>query len=66
VLLAAMAGASWSGSRAVVVVFLAAMVPGLAWAAWLRRRHPERLTGVGVYDQATASSVLPGSVGPLR
>jgi amino acid transporter len=66
VLLAAMAGASWSGGRTVVALFLAAMAPGLAWAVWLRRRHPERLTAVGVYDQATVSSVLPGSVGPPR
>ncbi|MGY1594416.1 APC family permease [Geodermatophilus sp. SYSU D00708] len=65
-LLAAMAGAFSSGGRTVVVVFLAAMLPGLAWAAWLRGRHPERLTAVGVYDQATASSVLPGSVGSAR
>jgi amino acid transporter len=61
VLVAGMAGA-WSGGSTVVVVFLAAMAPGLAWTAWLRRRDPGRLAAVGVYDQATASSVLPGSL----
>jgi amino acid transporter len=61
VLVAGMAGA-WSGGRTVVVVFLAVMAPGLAWTVWLRSRDPGRLAAVGVYDQATASSVLPGSV----
>ncbi|WP_158550713.1 APC family permease [Geodermatophilus sp. TF02-6] len=65
VLLGALAGAAWSGRGVVVAVFLAAMAPGLAWAAWLRRRAPDRLAAVGVYDQATASSVLPGSL-PTR
>ncbi|RFU22476.1 APC family permease [Geodermatophilus marinus] len=62
VLVGAMAGITVSGDRAVVVVFLAAMLPGLAWTAWLRLRDPGRLRPVGVYDTATASSVLPGSV----
>jgi amino acid transporter len=61
VLLAAMAGASLTGGRTVVVVFLVAMAPGLAWTAWLRTRAPDRLRAVGVYDQATASSLFPGS-----
>jgi amino acid transporter len=64
VLLAAMAGASWTGGQTVVLVFLAAMLPGLAWTAYLRLREPDRLGAVGVYDQATASSVFPGA--PLR
>ena len=53
---------------AMAVVFLAALLPGIAWAGWLRWRRPARLAAVGVYDQATASSVLPGSVPaePLR
>jgi amino acid transporter len=59
---AAMAGASlWSG-RAMTVVFLCAMLPGVAWPLWLRWRAPGRLRAVGVYDQATVNSVLPGSV----
>ena len=61
-LLAAMAGAArWDG-EATTAVFLAALAPGVAWAVWLRWRTPERLRAVGVYDQTTASSVLPGSV----
>jgi hypothetical protein len=59
---AAMAGASLWGGQAMTVVFLAAVLPGVAWAGWLRWRAPGRLASVGVYDQATASSVLPGSV----
>ncbi|MGY1712190.1 APC family permease [Geodermatophilus sp. SYSU D00758] len=62
VLVGAMAGITVAGDRAVVVVFLAAMLPGLGWTAWLRLRDPARLRPVGVYDTATASSVLPGSV----
>jgi amino acid transporter len=61
-LLVAVAGAArWDG-EATATVFLAALAPGVAWALWLRWRTPERLRTVGVYDQATASSVLPGSV----
>jgi hypothetical protein len=59
---AAMAGASLWGGQAMTVVFLAALLPGVGWALWLRWRAPDRLRSVGVYDQATASSVLPGSV----
>jgi amino acid transporter len=65
---AAMAGASlWSG-QAMTVIFLSAMLPGVAWPLWLRWRTPGRLRAVGVYDQATVHSVLPGSVpvGPGR
>jgi amino acid transporter len=67
-LVAALVGASTAAGRAMGLVFVAAMVPGVAWAAWLRERAPDRLREVGVYDQATASSVLPGSVpaGPPR
>jgi amino acid transporter len=59
---AAMAGASLWGGQAMTVVFLAALLPGVAWAVALRWRAPGRLAAVGVYDQATAHSVLPGSV----
>ncbi|WP_448627640.1 APC family permease [Geodermatophilus sp. URMC 64] len=59
---AAMAGASLWGGQAMTVVFLAALLPGVLWALWLRWRAPGRLRAVGVYDQATASSVLPGTV----
>ena len=62
VMAAAMAGASWSGGRAMTVVFLAALAPGVVWALYLRIRAPDRLRAVGIYDQATAGSVLPGSV----
>jgi amino acid transporter len=58
----AMAGASWSGNPAMAAVFLLAVLPGALRAGWLRWRAPERLESVGVYDEATASSVLPGSV----
>jgi hypothetical protein len=49
-------------------VYLALLVVGLLWIGWLRLRRPARLAAVGVYDQATQSSVLPGSlpVGPHR
>jgi amino acid transporter len=60
VLVVAVAGASWSGSGAVVVVFLLAWLPGPVLWLVLRRRAPDVLARVGVYDQATASSVLPG------
>ncbi|GHE14624.1 APC family permease [Klenkia taihuensis] len=60
VLVVAVAGASWSGSGAVVVVFVLAWLPGPVLWLVLRRRAPDVLARVGVYDQATASSVLPG------
>jgi amino acid transporter len=59
---AAMAGASLWHGQAMTVVFLAALLPGVAWPLVLRWRAPGRLAAVGVYDQATAHSVLPGSV----
>jgi hypothetical protein len=65
-LAAAMAGTGWSGARGLGVVFLAALLPGVVWAGWLRWRAPGRLRAVGVYDEATASSVLPGSVPAVR
>ncbi|MGY1671695.1 APC family permease [Geodermatophilus sp. SYSU D00710] len=58
----AVVGGSWGGGRTAALVFLGAMVPGLAWFALLRVRSPDRLRAVGVYDQATVGSVLPGSV----
>ena len=58
----ALAGASLWGGQAMTLVFLVALVPGLGWACWLRWRAPARLGAVGVYDVATVSSVLPGSV----
>lgn len=60
VLVVALAGASWAGSGAMVVVFAVAWLPGPVLWAVLARRAPERLARVGVYDQATASSLLPG------
>lgn len=62
VLVAAVVGAAFTGGRAMSWVYLAALVPGVAWALWLRWRRPARLASVGVYDEATASSVLPGSL----
>ncbi|QNG38949.1 APC family permease [Geodermatophilaceae bacterium NBWT11] len=60
VLVLAVAGASWSGGGLTVLVFVLAWLPGpLLWAV-LRVRAPGRLARVGVYDQATASSLLPG------
>ncbi|SCX54261.1 amino acid/polyamine/organocation transporter, APC superfamily (TC 2.A.3) [Klenkia marina] len=60
VLVVAVAGASWSGSGAMVVVFVVAWLPGPVLWLVLRRRSPETLARVGVYDQATAGSLLPG------
>ncbi|SFP59721.1 amino acid/polyamine/organocation transporter, APC superfamily (TC 2.A.3) [Geodermatophilus dictyosporus] len=62
VLLAALAGAARGDGEVLTAITVAALSPGVAWALWLRWRAPERLRAVGVYDQATASSVLPGSV----
>ena len=45
VMAAAMAGASWSGGRAMTVVFLAALAPGVAWALYLRVRRPTGCAG---------------------
>ena len=58
----AVVGAAFTGGRAMSWVYLAALVPGVAWAVWLGWRRPARLASVGVYDEATASSVLPGSL----
>ncbi len=60
VLVVAVAGASWSGSGAVVLVFGIAWLPGPVLWLVLHRRAPGVLARVGVYDQATTSSVLPG------
>jgi hypothetical protein len=62
----ALLGAWWSGAQALAAVFLLALLPGLAWAGWLRWKDPDRLMKVGMYDQATAGSVLPGSVSVER
>lgn len=62
VLAVAVVGAAFSGGRAMSWVYLAALLPGVAWALWLAWRRPARLASVGVYDEATASSVLPGSL----
>jgi amino acid transporter len=62
VLVIALAGASFVGGRSMSWIYLAALLPGIAWAGWLRWRRPGRLSAVGVYDEATASSVLPGSL----
>ena len=59
---AAMAGASLWHGQAMTLVFLGALLPGVAWALLLQWRAPGRLRSVGVYDQATVDSVLPGSV----
>jgi hypothetical protein len=59
---AAMAGASLWHGQAMTLVFLVALLAGVVWVLLLRWRAPERLRSVGVYDQATAHSVLPGSV----
>jgi amino acid transporter len=60
VLVVAVAGASWAGSGAMVVVFVLAWLPGPVLWAVLRQRAPATLARVGVYDQATAGSLLPG------
>ncbi|SDC60216.1 amino acid/polyamine/organocation transporter, APC superfamily (TC 2.A.3) [Geodermatophilus telluris] len=62
VLTAAVAGAARGDGAVTAAVTVAALAPGVAWALWLRWRAPERLRSVGVYDQATVSSVLPGTV----
>ncbi|MQA35132.1 amino acid permease [Modestobacter roseus] len=62
VLVVALGGESWQGGRAMTVVYLGALLPGVAWALWLRFRRPQRLSSVGVYDEPTLASVLPGSL----
>lgn len=59
---AATAGASLWHGQAMTLVFLGALLPGVLWALLLRWRVPGRLGSVGVYDQTTAGSVLPGSL----
>ena len=53
---------SWTDGRDMSVVFLAALVPGAVLLCWLRWRRPARLRRVGVYDEPTVDSVLPGSM----
>jgi amino acid transporter len=62
VLVVAGTGSSWAGGRRLAVVYLAALLPGLVWLGWLRWRRPGRLADVGVYDEPTVDSVLPGSM----
>jgi len=62
VLVVAGTGSSWQNGRWLAVVFLAALLPGVLWLAWLRWRRPGRLRDVGVYDEPTVDSVLPGSL----
>jgi amino acid transporter len=59
VLVLAGTGSSWANGRWSAVVFLAALLPGVAWLRW---RRPGRLAAVGVYDEPTVDSVLPGSL----
>jgi amino acid transporter len=62
VLVVALGGESWQGGRAMSWAYLAVLLPGVAWAAWLALRRPSRLARVGVYDEPTVASVLPGSM----
>jgi len=62
VLVVAVASASWAGGRAMSAVYLVALLPGVGWALWLRMRRPASLAAVGVYDEPTVHSVLPGSL----
>jgi amino acid transporter len=62
VLVVALAGGPLAGGGALSVVYLALLGAGCAWTAWLRLRRPAVLAAVGVYDEATADRVLPGSV----
>jgi amino acid transporter len=62
VLVVAGTGSSWANGRGLAVVFLGALLPGVAWLGWLRWRRPARLSYVGVYDEPTVDSVLPGSM----
>ncbi|MEU2349856.1 APC family permease [Modestobacter sp. NPDC049651] len=60
VLAAAVFGPSLPGGRWPAVVWLCCLVPGVLWVGWLSRRA--RLGRVGVYDEPTVGSVLPGSL----
>jgi amino acid transporter len=61
VLAVAVVGASMSGGG-MGLVFASTMAPALGWLWLLRYRAPRRWNAVGVYDQATTGSVLPGSI----
>ncbi|WP_194290581.1 APC family permease [Modestobacter roseus] len=62
VLVVAVSGSGWADGRLAALVYLGALAPGLAWLGWLRLRRPVRLQRVGVYDEPTVASVLPGSL----
>ncbi|MGY1690400.1 APC family permease [Geodermatophilus sp. SYSU D01105] len=62
VLVVALSGTSLAGGRALTVVYLGLLAVGVAWWLWLRARRPAQLAAVGVYDEPTVDSVLPGSL----
>ncbi|MGY1858095.1 APC family permease [Modestobacter sp. SYSU DS0290] len=62
VLVVAVSGSGWVDGRLAALVYLGAVAPGVAWLGWLRFRRPARLRRVGVYDEPTVASVLPGSL----
>ncbi|WP_078960597.1 MULTISPECIES: APC family permease [unclassified Streptomyces] len=54
----AFAGSAAGSSYAVVFAVLTGA--GLLWYGWLRRRHPSRLAGIGVYDETSFADLLGG------
>lgn len=42
------------------VVFAVLTGAGLLWYGWLRRRRPDRLAGIGVYDETSFADLLGG------
>jgi amino acid transporter len=62
VLVVAVVGVSWPGGRWPSAVYLGTLVPFALWLGWLRLARPSRLSAVGVYDEPTVASVLPGSL----
>ncbi|GAA4864496.1 APC family permease [Pseudonocardia benzenivorans] len=51
-----------SGGTPVVVVLAALAVAGACWFGWLRLRRPDRIAGIGVYDETVADDVLGADV----